>query len=94
MILRTVINNRLLLIIYVLSMCISTSSFSEEIATSTEWVSSAELNQIRLSHNENRSLPSYIEGRISDNKLQYRAKFSPFPFGINYYYSLWGLSTR
>lgn len=86
--------NALLVILYILSTCISTASFSNETTISTEWVSSTELNKIRSSHNENRSFPSLIEGRISDNKLQFKAKFSPFPYGMDKYYSIWGHTNR
>lgn len=58
----------------------------------TEWLSMSELNELRIQKNDDRLLPSHIEGRLQDGKIFYRATFSPFPKDMTYYYSYWGMT--
>src|SRR3990167_9411322 len=73
-------------------LCFSSIIVAEEINNVTEWVSSSELNMIRIEMNDSRLLPSHVEGRIHEGKIEYIATFSPFPLNMNYYYAHWGLS--
>jgi len=69
----------------------STNSQSKKSHT-TGWVKSSELEGMLGKMNENRMFPSYIEGRVDENQIVYKATFAPFPLNMDYFQSYWGMS--
>jgi hypothetical protein len=61
--------------------------------TRTDWMSSSQLDALRVAGHEDLLYPDTIEGRVdSAGKVQYRAVFEPYPPGMNYYYAYWAMS--
>jgi hypothetical protein len=58
----------------------------------TAWVTSAELDQLRIENDANSLIPDLIEGRVHEGKNQYRAVFKPYPPGMTYNYVYWGMT--
>lgn len=58
----------------------------------TDWLPSHELDTVRRQLNEHRMLFSYIDGRVSNGRILYKATISPFPYNMNYYYTYWGMT--
>jgi hypothetical protein len=58
----------------------------------TAWVTSAELDQLRIENDANMLFPDLVEGRVHEGNTQYRAVFKPYPPGMTYNYIYWGVT--
>ena len=79
-----------------LSMLLAAAAFAQQPATEipnpTGWVTSSDLDLIRVMMDENRFLATDIQGKVQGTQMLYNATFSPFPYDTNYYYTYWAMT--